>query len=101
MGVRIAATLSGLVGVLSILTAAAVGIPALGGADGSIQPLAVGLVAGAGACVAALLLWRRKRAGVVAYVDVMRTTARVCGVSMRELDRALWAYSKWHQPAGK
>ena len=68
MGVRIAGTLSGLVGVLSMLVAAAVGIPALGGADGSILPLAVGLIAGAGACVAALLLWRRRRAGVLVLV---------------------------------
>ena len=35
-----------------------------------------------------------------AYVASTREIAKASGVSMRELDRALWAYSKWHQPAG-
>ena len=35
-----------------------------------------------------------------AYVVHTRDLARASGVSMRELDRALWAYSKWNQPAG-
>jgi thermostable 8-oxoguanine DNA glycosylase len=34
-----------------------------------------------------------------AYVEQTREIAKASGVSMRELDRALWAYSKWHQPA--
>ena len=35
-----------------------------------------------------------------AYVEVTREIAKTSGVSMRELDRALWAYSKRNQPAG-
>ncbi len=34
-----------------------------------------------------------------AYVEHTRALAKVAGVSMRDLDRALWAYSKRHQPA--
>jgi hypothetical protein len=34
-----------------------------------------------------------------AYVRVTRSLASSGGVSMRTLDRALWAYSKWNQPA--
>ena len=33
-----------------------------------------------------------------AYVECARELAQTSGVSMRELDRALWAYSKWNQP---
>jgi thermostable 8-oxoguanine DNA glycosylase len=35
-----------------------------------------------------------------AYVECTRTLAKTSGVSMRELDRALWAFSKIHQRAG-
>lgn len=34
-----------------------------------------------------------------AYVEHTRGIAKASGVGMRELDRALWAYSKWNQPA--
>ena len=34
------------------------------------------------------------------YVECTRALASATRVSMRTLDRALWAYSKWNQPAG-
>lgn len=63
-GVRIASTLCWIVGVLTILVALAVGIPTLSTSDGVLY-LAVGLVSGAAVCVAAVLIRRQRRAGVL------------------------------------
>jgi hypothetical protein len=63
-GVRIAGILAGLVGILTIAGAVAVGLPVLS-ENGSALPLATGLIAGVGACVAAVLIWRRRRLGVL------------------------------------
>jgi hypothetical protein len=64
IGVRIAGTLAGVVGVLTIAAAVAVGLPVLS-ETGSPLPLITGLLAGIGACVATALLWRRRRVGVL------------------------------------
>ena len=68
-GIRIAGTLAGLVGVLTLLTTLAVEIPALNPYSPTWWlPLAVGVAAGAGACIAAALIWQGRRAGVLVLV---------------------------------
>jgi len=63
-GVRIASTLSWIVGIVTILVALAIGIPALSSTGGFIY-LVVGLVAGAAVCVGAVLIRRQQRLGVL------------------------------------
>ena len=63
-GVRIASTLCWVVGILTILVAFAVGIPALSSGGGAMF-LAVNLLAGAAVCVAAILIRRQRRLGVL------------------------------------
>jgi hypothetical protein len=64
IGVRIAGTLAGVVGVLTLLSAIAVGIPILD-ESGSALTLVVGSVAGLAALVAAGLIWRARKLGVL------------------------------------
>ena len=68
IGIRVASTLCWIVGVLTILGAFAIGIPAITGFDASLAPLAISLIAGVGVCVAALLVRRRRRVGVLLVV---------------------------------
>ena len=63
-GVRIASTLCWVVGVLTILVALAVGIPALS-TPGGFLFLGVNLTAGVAVCVAAVLIRRQLRLGVL------------------------------------
>jgi len=63
-GVRIASTLCWVVGVLTILVTLAVGIPILSTGAG-LQFVAVNLVAGVAVCVAAILIRRQRRLGVL------------------------------------
>jgi hypothetical protein len=64
IGVRIASTLCWIVGVLTILVNVAVGIPAIS-AGGSLFFVTVNLVTGGAVCVAALLIRRQRRLGVL------------------------------------
>lgn len=66
-GVRIASTLCWIVGVLTIGVALAVGIPAMASAGGALY-LTVNLLAGATVCVAAVLIRRQRRLGVLLLV---------------------------------
>jgi hypothetical protein len=66
-GVRVASTLCWVVGVLTILAAFAVGIPALSAGGGGLY-LGVSLAAGLGVCVAAVLIRRQLRLGVLIMV---------------------------------
>lgn len=68
IGVRIAATLSAIVGVVTALTSIAVGVPAATGSNPVILPLIIGVSAGIGCCIAAVMLWRRRRVGVLVLV---------------------------------
>ena len=68
IGVRIAGTLSVIVGVLSLVVALAVGLPLATGEDPQFLPLVVGLIAGAGLATGGVLLWRRRRVGVLVVV---------------------------------
>ena len=63
-GVRIASTLCWVVGVLTILVSLAIGIPALSSGGGSLF-LGVNLIAGAAVCLAAVLIRRQRRLGVL------------------------------------
>ena len=63
-GVRIASTLCWVVGVLTILVTLAVGIPLLS-SGGALVFLSVNLVAGLAVCVAAFLIRRQRRLGVL------------------------------------
>ena len=63
-GVRIASTICWVVGVLTILVSLAVGIPLLS-APGGLLFLVVNLLAGAAVCVAAVLIRRQQRLGVL------------------------------------
>lgn len=63
-GVRIASTLCWVVGVLTILVSLAVGIPALSAPGGTLFFL-VNVLAGAAVCVAAVLIRRQLRLGVL------------------------------------
>jgi hypothetical protein len=63
-GVRIASALCWVVGVLTILIGLAVGIPALSTGQGAIF-LAVNVAAGGAVCVAAVLIRRQRRLGVL------------------------------------
>src|SRR5437899_11476589 len=67
IGVRIASTLCWIVGILTIVVSVAVGIPAIS-AGGSPFFVAVNLVAGGAVCLAAVLIRRRRRLGVVAMI---------------------------------
>jgi hypothetical protein len=64
LGVRVASTLSWIVGVLTILVNLAVAVPAIS-AGGSVLFVAVNLVAGAAVCLAAVLIRRQRRLGVL------------------------------------
>ena len=64
LGVRVASTLCWIVGALTILVNLAVGIPAIS-AGGSVLFVAVNLVAGAAVCLAAVLIRRQRRLGVL------------------------------------
>jgi hypothetical protein len=66
-GVRIASTLCWVVGVITILVALAVGVPAVGSGAGQVF-LAVNLLAGAAVCLAAVLIRRQRRSGVLVMV---------------------------------
>jgi hypothetical protein len=66
-GVRIASTLCWIVGVVTILVALATGIPALP-ASSAVLYLAVNLVAGGAVCVAAVLIRRQRRVGVLVMI---------------------------------
>jgi hypothetical protein len=66
-GIRVASTLCWVVGVLTILAALAVGIPAYT-QQGTIVPLAPTAVAGIGVCVAAVLVRRQRKLGVLFLV---------------------------------
>jgi hypothetical protein len=63
-GVRIASTLCWVVGVVTILVALAVGIPALATSQGALY-LTVGIAAGGAVCVAAVFIRRQRRIGVL------------------------------------
>jgi len=62
--VRIASTLCWVVGILTILVTLAVGIPAISTRGGALF-LAVNLVAGGAVCLAAILIRRQRRLGVL------------------------------------
>ena len=64
IGVRIASTLCWIVGILTIVVSVAVGIPAIS-AGGSPFFVAVNLVAGGAVCLAAVLIRRQRRLGVL------------------------------------
>jgi hypothetical protein len=63
-GIRIASTLCWIVGVLTILVALAIGIPAISSGAGLLF-IAVNGVAGAIACVAGVLIRRQRKVGVL------------------------------------
>ena len=63
-GIRIASTLCWVVGVLTILAALAIGIPAISTGAGLLF-IAVNLLAGAIVCVAAVQIRRQRRIGVL------------------------------------
>ena len=63
-GVRIASTLCWVVGVLTILAALAIGIPAISSGAGLLF-IAVNVLAGAIVCVAAVQIRRQRRIGVL------------------------------------
>ena len=64
IGVRVASTLCWIVGVLTILVNVGVGIPVIS-AGGNVFFVAVNLVAGGAVCLAALLIRRQRRLGVL------------------------------------
>src|SRR5258706_16298230 len=63
-GVRIASTLCWVVGILTILAALAIGIPAISSGAGLLF-IAVNLLAGAIVCVAAVQIRRQRKFGVL------------------------------------
>lgn len=63
-GVRIASTLCCVVGVLTILAALVIGIPAISSGAGQLF-IAVNVLAGAIVCVAAVQIRRQRRIGVL------------------------------------
>jgi len=63
-GVRIASTLCWVVGVLTILAALAIGIPAISSGAG-LSFIAVNVIAGAIVCVAAVQIRRQRKIGVL------------------------------------
>ena len=63
-GVRIASTLCWIVGVLTILAALAIGIPAIS-SGGGLLFIAVNVLAGSIVCAAAVLIRRQRRIGVL------------------------------------
>ena len=63
-GVRIASTLCWVVGVLTVLAALAIGIPAISSGAGLLF-IAVNVLAGAIVCVAAVQIRRQRRIGVL------------------------------------
>ena len=68
IGIRVASTLCWIVGILTILGAFAIGIPGLTGFDASLVPLVITVIAGVGVCVAAYLVRRQRRVGVLLVV---------------------------------
>jgi len=64
VGVRVASTLCWIVGVVTILVSIAVGIPAVS-RGGNLFFVAVNLVAGGAVCLAAVLIRRQRRLGVL------------------------------------
>jgi hypothetical protein len=66
-GVRIASTLCWVVGILTILAALAIGIPALSSGAGQLF-MAVNVAAGAIVCVAAVQIRRQRKVGVLLLV---------------------------------
>jgi hypothetical protein len=67
-GVRIASTLAWVVGVLTIVGAVAIGVPALTGFDVTLVPFIVNLLAGIGVCAAAYLVRKQRRVGALLVV---------------------------------
>jgi len=67
-GVRVASTLCWLVGILSILMAIAVGIPATSGPDATVVPMLVSVAAGIVVCVAGYLVRQRRKVGALLVV---------------------------------
>src|SRR5205809_6803101 len=67
-GIRVASTLSWIVGVLTILLALVIGIPTLSTPGGSVLPLAINLVAGIAVCTGAVLVRQQRRLGAVLVV---------------------------------
>src|SRR2546430_13400223 len=72
IGVRVASTLCWIVGVLTILVNVAVGIPVIS-AGGNVFFVAVNLVAGGAVCLAALLIRRQRRLGVLVMLLAWRS----------------------------
>src|SRR5919108_4511869 len=66
-GVRIASTLCWIVGILTILVAVAVGVPAIS-SGGGVLFIAINVLAGAIVCVAAVQIRRQRRIGVLLLV---------------------------------
>ena len=64
-GVRVASTLCWLVGILSILMAIAVGIPAAGD---TVAPMVLSVAAGAAVCAAGYLVRQRRKVGALLVV---------------------------------
>lgn len=67
-GVRIASTLCWIVGIVTILMALAMGIPALSESGGSVLWLVISCAVGGAVCVAAILIRRQRQAGVLILV---------------------------------
>ena len=67
-GVRIASTLCWVVGVVTVLAAVAVGVPALSQPDSDILSFTVNVAVGLAVCVAAVLIRRQRRVGVLVLV---------------------------------
>ena len=67
-GVRIASTLCWLVGILTILMAIAVGIPAATGSEATVAPMIVSIATGIVVCVAGHLVRQRRKVGALLVV---------------------------------
>ena len=67
-GLRVAASLCAVVGVLSVFGALAVSLPLVGHDPRSWLPLTVNLAAAFLMCAAAVLTWRKRRLGVACVV---------------------------------
>src|SRR5260221_3841549 len=72
-GVRIASTLCWVVGILTILAALAIGIPAISSGAGLLF-IAVNLLAGAIVCVAAVQIRRQRKFGVLLMLVALALT---------------------------
>jgi hypothetical protein len=67
-GIRIASTLTWVVGVVTLLAAVAIGIPSLSGPEATVWPLLLNSAVGVAVCAAAFLVRRQKRIGVLVLV---------------------------------